>query len=169
MIDRSKLTGQGDAVGSGTGISRQAWRLVALLATWALLAPGLTSANSEDLPTLGDGSSAIISPAMEKRIGREFLKQINAVVPTVDDPILKYYVDRHIDGDILINGDMSGDILADADGDGEGDITENASITIHGEFNGDICAANLLSGEIPPGLDMNITFGPFGTICGQAP
>jgi predicted Zn-dependent protease len=51
---------------------------------------------TEDLPSLGDGSSAIVSPAMEKRIGRDFLKQINAMVPTIDDPILKYYVDRHI-------------------------------------------------------------------------
>ena len=33
---------------------------------------------------------------MEKQIGRQFLKQINAVVPTIDDPILKYYVDRHL-------------------------------------------------------------------------
>ncbi len=33
---------------------------------------------------------------MEKQIGRQFLKQINAVVPTINDPILKYYVDRHL-------------------------------------------------------------------------
>ena len=46
-----------------------------------------------DLPTLGDGSSRIVSPAMEKQIGRQFLKQINAVLPTIDDPILKYYVE----------------------------------------------------------------------------
>ncbi len=54
------------------------------------------AAPADDLPSLGDGSSSIVSPAMEKRIGREFLKQVHAVVPTVDDPILKYYVQRHI-------------------------------------------------------------------------
>lgn len=49
-----------------------------------------------DLPTLGDGSSRIVSPAMEKQIGRQFLKQINAVLPTINDPILKYYVETQI-------------------------------------------------------------------------
>ncbi len=51
---------------------------------------------TDDLPSLGDGSSSLISPAMEKQIGRNFLKQINAVLPTIDDPILKYYVHRQI-------------------------------------------------------------------------
>jgi predicted Zn-dependent protease len=54
------------------------------------------AAPADDLPSLGDGSSSIVSPAMEKRIGREFLKQINAMVPTIDDPILKYYADRSV-------------------------------------------------------------------------
>jgi predicted Zn-dependent protease len=71
--------------------------LCALLVLAGWCAPSLVHASpADDLPNLGDGSSAIVSPAMEKRIGREFLKQINAVVPTIDDPILKYYVDRHI-------------------------------------------------------------------------
>tara|TARA_A100001037_G_scaffold306283_1_gene350397 strand:- start:2145 stop:3614 length:1470 start_codon:yes stop_codon:yes gene_type:complete len=45
-----------------------------------------------DLPVLGDASSSLISPAMERQIGRDFMKQINAGLPTVSDPILKYYV-----------------------------------------------------------------------------
>lgn len=62
-----------------------------------LAAPGIsTAAPINDLPSLGDGSSSIVSPAMERQIGRDFLKQINAMVPTIDDPILKYYVSRHI-------------------------------------------------------------------------
>lgn len=70
---------------------------MSLAAALALVFPPLAVPGpSEDLPSLGDGSSGIISPAMEKRIGRDFLKQIHAVVPTIDDPILKYYVDRHI-------------------------------------------------------------------------
>ena len=50
----------------------------------------------DDLPVLGDASSSRFSPAMEKEIGRDFLKQINAMLPTVSDPILKYYVAMHI-------------------------------------------------------------------------
>lgn len=51
-----------------------------------------TRAANVALPELGDASSRIISPALEKQIGRDFLKQINRSVPTVSDPILKYYV-----------------------------------------------------------------------------
>ena len=58
--------------------------------------PAFGSDPTADLPTLGDGSSRIVSPAMEKQIGRQFLKQINAVLPTIDDPILKYYVETQI-------------------------------------------------------------------------
>lgn len=45
-----------------------------------------------DLPALGDGSSAIVSPAAERELARSALMQIRAGAPTVDDPILKYYV-----------------------------------------------------------------------------
>ncbi|MEM1432655.1 MAG: M48 family metalloprotease [Pseudomonadota bacterium] len=48
------------------------------------------------LPQLGDASSALISPELERQIGEDFLKQINASLPTSSDPILKYYVERHI-------------------------------------------------------------------------
>lgn len=78
--------------------SRRPIRLVALLCC-ALLTLSQSPVYADplhDLPSLGDGSSSIVSPAMEKQIGRAFLKQINAVVPTIDDPILKYYVSRHI-------------------------------------------------------------------------
>ncbi|HEY5646747.1 MAG TPA: M48 family metalloprotease [Pseudomonadales bacterium] len=74
-------------------------RLTATFSSIFLLfasAAGLRASPADDLPSLGDGSSSIVSPAMEKRIGREFLKQINAMVPTIDDPILKYYVGQHI-------------------------------------------------------------------------
>ncbi|MEZ5559613.1 MAG: M48 family metalloprotease [Pseudomonadales bacterium] len=47
---------------------------------------------SEDLPVLGDASSSLISPEMERQIGSEFLKQLHASLPTIDDPILKYWV-----------------------------------------------------------------------------
>lgn len=77
--------------------SSTARRLTSLAAALLLALPMVTLASpSEDLPSLGDGSSSIISPALEKRIGRDFLKQIHAAAPTIDDPILKYYVAKHI-------------------------------------------------------------------------
>ena len=51
---------------------------------------------SDDLPVLGDASSSLISPEMEREIGRDFLKQINASLPTISDPILKYYVHNQL-------------------------------------------------------------------------
>jgi beta-barrel assembly-enhancing protease len=53
-------------------------------------------ANPDKLPSLGDGSSALISPQLEKRIGESFLRQVNANLTTVDDPLLKYYVGNQI-------------------------------------------------------------------------
>ena len=59
------------------------------------LAAPVRAANN-DLPVLGDASSSLISPALEKQIGRDFLKQIHASLPTVSDPILKYYVELQL-------------------------------------------------------------------------
>ena len=49
-----------------------------------------------DLPSLGDASSRLISPELERQLGEDFLKQVLAGLPTVEDPILKYYVETHI-------------------------------------------------------------------------
>ncbi len=48
--------------------------------------------SSHDLPVLGDASSSLISPEMERRIGQQFLKQLHASLPTISDPLLKYYI-----------------------------------------------------------------------------
>ena len=53
--------------------------------------PALVAWGAADLPSLGDGSSAIVSAAAERELARAALKQIRAGVRTVDDPILKYY------------------------------------------------------------------------------
>lgn len=75
-------------------------RRAALVAALALgLAPaGALGADSRvsDLPVLGDASSGLISPSMEREIGQQFLKQLHAALRTVDDPILKYWVGWHI-------------------------------------------------------------------------
>lgn len=73
--------------------SRAAWPLV--LAT-CLLAGMATHAANNDLPVLGDASSSLISPALEKQIGRDFLKQVHSAMPTISDPILKYYVELQL-------------------------------------------------------------------------
>ena len=51
---------------------------------------------TEALPTLGDASSRIISPAAERELAHAALKQIRARVRTVEDPILKYYVRNNV-------------------------------------------------------------------------
>jgi predicted Zn-dependent protease len=91
MIQNLNLPGQGFAVHC-----RQI--VLSLLISLTICVGGAPRADvTDDLPMLGDGSSSLISPALEKRIGRDFLKQINASLPTVDDPILKYYVHRQIE------------------------------------------------------------------------
>jgi len=44
--------------------------------------------NSNDLPALGDTTSGLISLQQEKQLGQDWLRQLRAQVPTLDDPIL---------------------------------------------------------------------------------
>lgn len=73
---------------------RQAWLGVLLLCLFS--SPLRSDVAPEDLPVLGDASSSLISPEMEREIGRQFLKQLHAALPTVSDPIMKYWVTWHI-------------------------------------------------------------------------
>ena len=67
--------------------------LCSLAAAVALAGPSpLLAAVPDALPELGDASSAIVSPAEERRLGQMFLKQVRSDVPAVQDEILKYYV-----------------------------------------------------------------------------
>ncbi|MEM9620659.1 MAG: M48 family metalloprotease [Pseudomonadota bacterium] len=61
--------------------------LIALAITWPL-----HGSAQQSLPSLGDASSSIISPQLEREIGESFLKQLHAALPTVKDPLMKYYV-----------------------------------------------------------------------------
>ena len=69
-------------------------RVLALIVAVIGLAglPSSHAAAPEELPELGDASSAIVSPAEERRLGQMFLKQVRSGVPGVEDEILKYYV-----------------------------------------------------------------------------
>lgn len=71
-------------------------RLGATVAFAVTMAGVVHGAPPKDLPVLGDASSSLISPEMERQIGRDFLKQIHASLPTIDDPLLKHYVAKHI-------------------------------------------------------------------------
>ena len=61
-----------------------------------LLLVSATTYSTPELPSLGDASSKIISPELEKKLGKEFLKQIHASMKTTDDPLLKYYSETQI-------------------------------------------------------------------------
>ncbi len=71
-------------------LRRQATTCAALAAL--VLHGGAGADVNDDLPMVGDASSALISPRMERQLGEQFLKQVHAALPTVEDPILKYYV-----------------------------------------------------------------------------
>ncbi len=49
-----------------------------------------------ELPSLGDGASRLVSPQMEQQIGEVFLKQLNAALPTTEDPLIQYWAERHL-------------------------------------------------------------------------
>ena len=73
---------------------------------------------SEDLPVLGDASSSLISPEMERQIGRDFIKQIHAGLPTISDPILKYYVTGQLNElaqHSQLKDNLQGVVLIDSD------------------------------------------------------
>ena len=72
-------------------------RLRAILLVAGLACHPVASGQAgNELPSLGDASSRLISPEMERQLGEEFLKQVLASLPTVDDPILKYYVETQL-------------------------------------------------------------------------
>jgi len=53
-------------------------------------------AMSSDLPSLGDASSAIVSPAQEHQLGRAWLSLLRGQVPHLSDPQLKDYVESSV-------------------------------------------------------------------------
>ncbi len=69
---------------------------LALVAVCSALSCFAHGQGGNDLPLLGDASSSLISPEMERQIGEDFLKQVRSALPTVKDPILKYYVDNQL-------------------------------------------------------------------------
>lgn len=64
-----------------------------------LVVLGFTSLAVADdtlLPDLGDRESAVLSPYEEQLHREQFLMEVRRTVPTVDDPILKYFVHKNL-------------------------------------------------------------------------
>ena len=59
---------------------------------WASEADQPSPDLSKELPSLGDASSAIVSPEQEKRIGRAWLRQLRAQAPLIHDPLIYDYL-----------------------------------------------------------------------------
>ena len=56
------------------------------------------TANEFNLPSLGDTSSSIMSREQEYQLGRAWLSMLRGSVRTLEDPLLKDYVERHVTG-----------------------------------------------------------------------
>lgn len=51
---------------------------------------------ANDLPSLGDSSSGIVSPEQEYQLGRAWLSLLRGQVPQLSDPLLKDYLERSV-------------------------------------------------------------------------
>ncbi len=68
--------------------------LLALLAMLPLgQLPQAEEQSRNRLPALGDASSAIVSPAIERKLGEQFLRSVRAQVPTYPDALIKNYTE----------------------------------------------------------------------------
>ena len=66
-----------------------------LIYTLAVATPA--HANTEyNLPSLGDTSSSVMSREQEYQMGRAWLSMLRGAVPTLDDPLLKDFVEDHV-------------------------------------------------------------------------
>lgn len=68
-------------------------RLASLLATTFIAIPALAY---DDLPSLGDSSSAIVSPLQENQLGRAWLSLLRSQVARISDPLIKDYVETTV-------------------------------------------------------------------------
>ena len=51
---------------------------------------------ANDLPSLGDSSSGIVSPEQEHQLGRAWLSLLRGQIPQLSDPLLKDYLERSV-------------------------------------------------------------------------
>lgn len=67
--------------------------LIALISLGVTLMPSLRAENIA-LPDIGASAGSVITPAEERRLGRQFMNSIRNNMPVVDDPLLSEYVER---------------------------------------------------------------------------
>ena len=61
-----------------------------------LAGPASAQADEFNLPSLGDTSSSIMSREQEYQLGRAWVSMLRGSVATMDDPLLKDFVERHV-------------------------------------------------------------------------
>ena len=72
------------------------------LNTWVLILGSLVCTDitnptwAQELPSLGDGASRMVSPQLERRIGEAFLRQLHANLPISEDVLVQYFVEQHM-------------------------------------------------------------------------
>ena len=62
-----------------------------------ILTPTFTGpvyASNQNLPSLGDPMSALVSSAQERKLGQEFLRALRNQAPILDDPIIQDYLEH---------------------------------------------------------------------------
>ena len=63
----------------------------------SLVCTGITNPTwAQELPSLGDGASRMVSPQLERRIGEAFLRQLHANLPISEDVLVQYFVEQHM-------------------------------------------------------------------------
>ena len=77
-------------------VSRHLSCVTALMLGAAALSIPVTTLAEPNLPELGDHSSGIVSIEQERKLGQQFLRSVLAQVPTVNDALLKDYVEHLI-------------------------------------------------------------------------
>lgn len=74
---------------------KSAARGLAFAVAASLAVPQMAAAEY-NLPSLGDTSSSIMSAQQEHQLGRAWLSMLRGAVPTMDDPVLKNFVESHV-------------------------------------------------------------------------
>ena len=81
---------------SFTGRILKSTRLLAVLIGLVAIPLGATLASTaqDQLPVLGDSTSAIVSPEKEYKIGRAWLRELRRQAPIISDPLLTDYLEH---------------------------------------------------------------------------
>ncbi|WP_425460497.1 M48 family metalloprotease [Halopseudomonas laoshanensis] len=62
----------------------------------SIAVPQAAQADEFNLPSLGDTSSSLMSREQEYQLGRAWLSMLRGSVATMDDPLLKDFIERHV-------------------------------------------------------------------------